>query len=481
MIGRSLPEYIFIRTCICGLRLVAPASIGYVLASLHAGKFLFSPWLGAYALTEAAFYLLVYLPRGRYLQKKAIHPPLLPRAEREALFARCFSLISKADMAAGWFLSQSISSIKRDNMVEWLLWSLFGTEMEGLHEDWQEEIEGYLAALETSTGHKIEYGRNAGTKCMKVSLDPVITVHRPLLWYTIVAMVDTITCLTLKLKGFTHYTTGNILSCFPPRPTAIFSKRSPDSNIVYWYRPHRSETKLPILFIHGIGIGLWPYLPFFSELITTDPDVGIIAIENLAISMRIYDPPLTREAMLAAITRILDHHGLSRVVVVAHSYGTITAAHMLHDEALAPRVAASLLVDPIPFLLYFPAVAYNFVYRTPRTANEWQLWYFASRDPDISRTLARHFFWAQNVLWKDDLAGRRVGVVLSGRDQIVDAPAVWTYLTEEDEKRFRWQKDGLDVLYYEGIDHAQVFDSKDKRKPLIDMVSSFVRISQDEE
>lgn len=75
MIGRSLPEYLFIRVCICGLRLVTPISITYVLASGfalargHAQSRLYSPLLAVYALAETAFYLLVYLPRGRRLQK----------------------------------------------------------------------------------------------------------------------------------------------------------------------------------------------------------------------------------------------------------------------------------------------------------------------------------------------------------------------------------------------------------------------------
>lgn len=193
--------------------------------------------------------------------------------------------------------------------------------------------------------------------------------------------------------------------------------------------------------------------------------------------MRISSPPLGREAILAAIIRVLDHHNLSRVVVVAHSYGTITAAHILRDPVLSTRVSATLLVDPIPFLLYLPAVAYNFVYRKPRTANEWQLWYFASRDPDIARTLARHFFWSENLLWKEDLVGRHVGVVLSGRDQIVDTREVGLYLTGRDVKdlQFPWSKDTLEVLYYSDLDHAMVFDTLERRRPMVEIVSRFVR------
>ena len=69
MIGRSLPEYIFIRLSIWGLRLIAPLSIAYTLLSYHRGHFIFSRSLGYCAAAEACFYLLVFLPRARLLQK----------------------------------------------------------------------------------------------------------------------------------------------------------------------------------------------------------------------------------------------------------------------------------------------------------------------------------------------------------------------------------------------------------------------------
>ncbi|KAI0748754.1 hypothetical protein C8Q80DRAFT_756848 [Daedaleopsis nitida] len=69
MIGRSLPEYVFIRLCILGLRLIAPASIVYILLSCYHGKLLVSELLGYYAAAEAFFYLCIFLPRSRHLQK----------------------------------------------------------------------------------------------------------------------------------------------------------------------------------------------------------------------------------------------------------------------------------------------------------------------------------------------------------------------------------------------------------------------------
>lgn len=324
----------------------------------------------------------------------------------------------------------------------------------------------------------------------------------------------------------------------------MFSRTSRDTetDLPYWYRPHRSATKLPILFIHGIGIGILPYVPFLREIAAQDPDVGILAIEILPISMHITAPPLARDAMCAAITRILNAHGLRRVVLAGHSYGTVISAHLLRrqwgsvdppssplttlhgngnhvtgDDSNDGLIAAVLLMDPVPFLLHYPAVAYNFVYREPRRANEWQLWYFASRDADTARALSRHFFWFDCIFFREDVLGATSGggctaegskqtgrrpmpftVSLAGRDQIVDARAVRAYLTGSkdsegdgqggsggeggaDRPFSRWAQDGLEVLYFPELDHATVFDTPRDRAPLLGALRRFVRLDDDDD
>ena len=87
MIGTSIPAYIFIRLCILALRLITPLSIFYVSFSLAehptsaGGRFLLT-----WSIIEAAFWLLIYIPRKRELQHAAQHPPLLAKEERKALF-----------------------------------------------------------------------------------------------------------------------------------------------------------------------------------------------------------------------------------------------------------------------------------------------------------------------------------------------------------------------------------------------------------
>lgn len=216
--------------------------------------------------------------------------------------------------------------------------------------------------------------------------------------------------------------------------------------------------------------------------------------------------------------------------------GTSESAPTL-AESLGSKIAHVILIDPIPILLSNPTVAHNFLYREPSTvcprqlgsvqtiipdpvlnlvdvetgppsptitttttttqvkppvssesfyssAAAWQLWYFASRDADIARTLFRTFFWTEGGIWREEieafLLGGRVGcdvcvdkngdvseaaavaaggngdselqvkvpqkrrnmaVFLGGMDQIIPAQAVRRYLTQEDRPAERWMGD----------------------------------------
>jgi hypothetical protein len=99
----------------------------------------------------------------------------------------------------------------------------------------------------------------------------------------------------------------------------------------------------------------------------------------------------------------------------------------------------------------------------------------------IAHTLFRRFFWADNVLWKEDIHGHRVTVVLAGRDAIIDTKAIGAYLTGSDNwvletggwKDGVWQGDEVDVLWFQDLDHGQVFDEKRTRSRLVQVVRRF--------
>ena len=143
-------------------------------------------------------------------------------------------------------------------------------------------------------------------------------------------------------------------------------------------------------------------------------------------------------------------------------------------------------LDPVTWLLHLPEVAYNFTRRIPREANEYQLCYFACTDIGVAHNLARHFFWAESILWKEEVGNRKMTVLLGAKDVIVNTEAVGGYLTREDAiqaiddhrdsqscKTQKWSGNGIEVVWLPECDHAEVVDHKEYRKQVLDVTMQY--------
>lgn len=345
-----------------------------------------------------------------------------------------------------------------------------------------------------------------------------LTFERPLLYYTLIMLADTFALLLLMKAGFEYYRRRlpGLVAVFPPRPAAILTRHiSKEPDFSYFLRRHTSKTRLPIVFIHGIGVGLVSHVMFLDELhkalnaeASEDDQVGILAIELLQVSSRITTSIPRRAEFVTQLTSMINHHfGSGRFVLASHSYGSVMSTHVMNDPQLSTRISGTLLVDPVSILLHMPDVAYNFTVRPPVRANEFQLWYFASKDPQIAHTLGRHFFWSENVLWRDQIDhlmvnhNMRLTASMGSDDLIVNTNAVRAYLAERDlpdpvlvedvaghkqmqlrthstantEKSSRWRGSGLEVLWWDGYDHAGVFDSKQDRAKLVEVLVEYVK------
>ena len=481
MIGDSLPEYIFIRLCIHFLHHIAPLSILYCVISLFLKPDVYRlPWLlEMCTLAEALFYIIVYLPRRHILQRAAVHPSTSSRDIRQELFQLCYETVPDPQQyLSKWFKHAPLSQIKRENVKEFFCWAFLNREQYGAEDE--EELEEYVIRMEGLLGRSLEPGRGSA-KSLRLTLDSVDMLHRSLTWYLCVAVVDAITHVRLLAHSFHFHRlqTLRFFTVFPFRPlTGVSPHRTPAKTSTYWHRPHTSRTRLPVLFIHGIGIGLYPYVNFLAELNQglkdTEEEVGIIAIEIMSISSRITHPTLEKDEMCKEILSILKKHRWDQVVLISHSYGSVISTHLLRTRETASRIGPVILIDPISFLLHVPDVAYNFTCRQPVRANEYQLWYFGSKDMGVAHTLSRRFFWSENILWKHDLKAHLATVVLCGKDVIIDTEAVAQYLKGpsfpskgDDWKAGSWKGAGLDILWFQELDHGQVFDLQKHRDRLV--------------
>jgi hypothetical protein len=185
MIGNTVWDYLFIRSCIFFLHWIAPFSILYCISIPLVSPFSFHlPWLlEAWFAFEAAFYFLVYLPRKFYLQTAATHPTPAYREIRRLLFQRCNETIPDPEQyLQKWFLDAPVSEIKRENVKEFFRWAFLNTGEPNPADD--EELENYVEGLEKLLGRKLVDGRG-NAKCLRLTLDKVEMFHRSLTWYLV--------------------------------------------------------------------------------------------------------------------------------------------------------------------------------------------------------------------------------------------------------------------------------------------------------
>ncbi|KAI1264854.1 hypothetical protein F5Y18DRAFT_436281 [Xylariaceae sp. FL1019] len=547
MIGTSFPEYCFIRCCIFVLQYTTPICLTYLLVSLacngaSALSYTTNKLLIGYSVLDALYAAFIFYPYSYRLKQAAKHPPTIPYSERKAIFNRCQDNIPDFTLyLRKWFLGATIDDIGRENVRDFISWAFFDRWPEQQTSAENEETDKYIDEIEQRIEHSLKPGRG-NANSLRLTFEDVGVRYRSVVWYFMVGAVDIFTHLQQLRRGFQYYAQPytQALSVVPPRPQAWFSKKRSVSRLSYWYRPHTSKDKLPIVFMHGIGIGLWPYSSYLASLNKgsgDDDQIGIIALEILPVSFRLTDAPLSQAEFLCEIEAILAEHQWDQFGIVGHSYGTVLATHMvrktssssvfqinvleehlLKSATLSSRIDTVVLIDPVCILLHLPDVAYNFTRRKPTEANEWLLWYFASMDPGTAHCLGRHFFWKENIAWKEDLlvkmgkplaqgnAGngsyparfrsRNVAVCLSERDLIVDTPTVLQYLMggkdwaspgEEAKRTFsqngsvspqeqqyrlglnHFKNDGIEVLWFPGLDHAQTFDYQNAQDRLTEL------------
>lgn len=264
------------------------------------------------------------------------------------------------------------------------------------NEAWANEIEWMLASAEDWFQVTFSVGLNSELECIRLNLDPVQAHHRPLLVYVALYLVTSVfNAVFLQLYwGYTysadlmHTTTpgvvwGGVLgfiheavyffktflyvntsTVLPPKNDETVKLK----NIAYFYResPSTQEKKTPLVFLHGIGIGVICYAEFVHQLSKLDRPVFLVELPYVAMHMVDYVP--TASETVEEIQVMLNCFGYEKAVFVSHSLGTGVSSWIMN---IAPELIGGLvMIDPICFLLHYHNVAFNFVHRIPKTIPE---------------------------------------------------------------------------------------------------------------
>lgn len=201
------------------------------------------------------------------------------------------------------------------------------------------------------------------------------------------------------------------------------------------------NTRTPIIFVHGIGIGLIVYIPLIDKLLATGRPILLPEIPYVS-GFRPWQSPLgvlSPGSVVSTMTTMLASHGFMRGTWVGHSYGTSWLSYMVK---FAPHAVASVLfLDPICFSLHVPRLTKQFVYSKPDpgTAS-----YMVRTDIIVNWTIQRSFPWPWIILFLEQIGDTPCSVFLSDKDALVPVDKVETYFRKRGVPIRDFDGDGID-------------------------------------
>ncbi|GAA5911046.1 hypothetical protein JCM8208_003969 [Rhodotorula glutinis] len=416
-----------------------------------------------------------------------------------------------------WFGGCDFAAIGRLNMADWLAWSMYGCTLEELEDERREwdkagrpvmkrddgeldrdsdvdesddegssgddEVEERVRARRTRTEESVEAdrlglvhhclvlvqartahvfppGRNPDVKPLRLTLDPVRVTSRPFLLYLVVFLLQKSVMGITMARGF---------------------KKRDDQGTRYlvkipegWSpREDAPEDERPLVFIHGLGMGLAQYTTLVSVLSKSRSvrNRPILILLQPHISMSIFSPgyldPVEQDDCAAGLDRVLRKHGFDEraggCTVLSHSNGTIVHGWLCKRHP--NLVARSCFVDPVAFQLYEPWVCYNALYAPAKKPMEHLMRYFVMRELGVSFMLSRTFSWTSNLLWPHEIPSHadahKTAVFLASDDSILSAERVRVYLRRNGMREVRAPRrvgdepGGGGLKVFEGLKHGE--------------------------
>ena len=394
--------------------------------------------LAVYAVSEVAFYIWF-----RYRLSQSQGPgnsPAVSFAVRDSLVTRTLQLAKKygvKQVLSGWFIDPStgeppICGKISGNIDEFLSWAFSHKKFHALSEKEQAWVKKTEQRIINEFPYEIFTPEKNG-KLIAHTIDPVIAQPRPLIMYAFIASTKIAAYTALLYQGFRIGKFKQINYWYKTSKPERVPLKSPVSSPISEATTEIAEDSEPnpflngnfsnecsdesLVFFHGIGPGLAPYLSLVRHF---PPNALIIELPWVAMSLGAC-PPTDAVAWTDEVLQLFDKLGFRRIILAGHSYGSVPIAWLLRRRPdLNCRV---VLIDPVTLYLNTPKVCYSFLYEQPKSATMRFVRKWAAEEFGISYTLRRAFFWTDCVMFAEDLPSGS-HVFLSGNDHIVPVDIV---------------------------------------------------------
>lgn len=292
----------------------------------------------------------------------------------------------------------------------------------------KEAVEKAIIAVQAAAGHDLAC-RAPGEKehpVMRHSLDPIKYKHRPFIVYlaTHCFVNDIVGALIMRSLGFRKYHTRHLSYWHRPGSYSLRQRKMDDSNSNR--TPHTSPTaqqQVPIVFVHGIGLGLTLYAEFIRYF-TTRTDIFLLELPHA--SLKVWEFVPTSSQTVDSILEMLNTHGFEKAVFAAHSLGSVYVSWMCRYASHA--VAASVFIEPICFMLFLRTLTFNFLYQEYGGF----VGFLIRSEFFLNHALRRHFWWQSKILWAEDIH-HPCHIFLCHQDEVVPTQEVVKYIATHDK------------------------------------------------
>ena len=355
-----------------------------------------------------------------------------------------------------WFFERPLSEIYEDEALTFLTWAFFNkSNHKELSENERRELKMYLDRMKRS-GHFELMPRNAiavtsrrndassGTRSirmMRPNQDSIVSFvrHKPLCFYFLndVIVQSCLVPLAMNALSFERRTLVAESSSYEMDVWVRRASVDDDESTAL----DRSEE--PIVLMHGIGIGLLPYLPLIRDIVSSNRRRNLYVFNMPHVAMTAPKPwradvdrhfvgPAPDDFVYAIDAMLKDARrrgelstNSKRAVFVGHSYGCWPVTWLVNRRP--DLVRRAVFVDPVCVGSHRADLARRFLYDPGMDSKEHEsetlVRYVAkqliNRDPRVVALLCRNFKWYDNILDVERIAR--------------DVPELWFHFSEKDE------------------------------------------------
>ena len=240
---------------------------------------------------------------------------------------------------------------------------------------------------------------------LKYSADPLMDISSyPLIFHILILLfTEGGLRVLMRMRGFRRHRVGPISYYYHP------------GNVINGHDSHKGDEDVPIVFCHGIGIGLIFYMSLIDELLKHGrplilPEIPYVSGFRPWLGPNSVLPPA---AVSGTLMSILAYHGFGRGAFMGHSYGTSWVSFMCKYAPTA--VAAVMFLDPICFCLHSPRLTKQFVYHR---ADPGSTSHMIRTDVNVNWTIQRGFPWARISLFTEQIPCVPCAIFLSDNDAL---------------------------------------------------------------